>query len=746
MSTTWATRLAANDGHRPRLYFTIQGVPQVFQEDETDVPSVLETSTRTRLKIVEKIDISPSKLNISRRRIEGGTVVITLLEDDVGTLAALFAPRKRRKTYLTANETTTDSTLSVKSLTGLIDTVYVNAETITFTGTGAGPTLTGCARGAFGSTAQAHFGSSTVGSGVFTSPPSWKGRRLYLKSYFLNENGTTTAALSRAEGTYSIEAAPKHTGDGKWELRCAELSDEFFKRKIGGGLREIEPADERMTHDGNGSYRLNVGDGEAFDQFVRGTAKTLVLGKTPDGEFICNRLTSRSGTGTIVVDENTELHLPAYPGAFGDGTIDYQVSSVRHIAVLNDKAEQIAMAVLTSRLGTGVNGTFDTLPGFDRTALGGPQWRMGAGIAAADIDSSSFTLTGGSVGAWSFVIDDETTVADFLFEYCLHTGSIAHLTRSGKLATRLLSETGNDSVMTIDDGMIAGDDDPEVSYDEESIYPRVSLLCNYDPLSREFVGQLNNFDSELTARYENSEDVLELSSKSIVVAARPAGKIRTAVGIQVLERSVMSEADVLGSLRRIQVAGGRGDGYVSMSCHLPVMILELGSVVTLTVGVPNLEGSADISEGLFRVISLGPRWDDGEVDVVLQFLERLYVVAPATRIGAAVGALMVLVNGDFENQSATPGNAYAVGQPVQVWDVSAGTSVQRTITAAATVNVTLSSAPGFVVEANVDFIRPDNQSLAIAATGVTGLAGLDYIYQVRDDENDPTIRRVTRWR
>src|SRR5574337_602391 len=115
MSSTWATRLANDDGHDLRLYFTIQGIANVFQEDSTDVPTTLEASTRPRTKLVQSIEQSETRLNLATRRIEGGSLTIRLTDDDSGTLAALFAPRSYRKGYCTANHSKAVTTLTVKS-------------------------------------------------------------------------------------------------------------------------------------------------------------------------------------------------------------------------------------------------------------------------------------------------------------------------------------------------------------------------------------------------------------------------------------------------------------------------------------------------------------------------------------------------------------------------------------------------------------------------------------------------------
>lgn len=752
MTTTWNARIAGTDGKDLRLYALIQGVPNVFQEAGADVPSTLETSTRTRSHVIEKITISPSKLNMRTRRMEGGTVVITFVDDNDGTLAALFTPRKRRSTYITANQTSSSATIDVTATTAFAGQshAYIDAETFTYTGTTA-TTFTGCTRGAFSSQAQAHFGNSERGSGVYTSPPSWKGRRVYLKSYFLQADGTTTASLSRSEGVYEIEQAPEYKGNHRWELRCSDLSDGFWKKRIGSGLKEVELTDDsRMIYNlDNGEYTINVGNGDVEDQFAAATYSTHAIVKLKDDSFICRQVSGIDALNNTITLGAQELVSPlSVRGGAGAVVLGQTIKTIRHVAILQDYAPKIAKIVLLSRLGDAANGGFDQLPGRNRTFEGGPEWRMGAGLSSSDVDSSSFdTVSDGQ--PWSYVIDGEVTVGDFLFDFCLHTHSVAYVTRAGKLAVTSIAETANATSMTIDDSVVIGADDPVVTYDEDGIYPRVQLVCNYDPLTKEYCAEINMSDTELQARYPNTDDVLELSSKAIVLQGTGAlGKHAIPEGIQAIARNARTRSQVETMMERLQFANGRGNGIVTLQCHLDVMTLEMGSLVALTLNIPDLEGATSTSAKLCRVLSVCPDWDNAEASLVLQMLDKLYVIAPACRITSAAGSDITLLasNDAFELPTTQPQFHFAAGQTIQVWDVSAATKVSRTIVSIAGATLTLSAAPGFVVEADVDFIKPDNASLATSNESATGFDGFDYTYMIRADENHASVPFVSRWR
>jgi hypothetical protein len=390
MTTTFASRLAG-DAHNLRLYITIQGVPDVFQEDKVDVPTTIEASSRPRRKLVDSIEQSETRLNLATRRIEGGSLTIRLQDDDAGTLVALFAPRSYRKSYCTASHTKLTGTLTVKG-TGwapAAGTVYVGSETITYTGKTA-TTLTGCTRGGFNSEAQAHYGASDVGEDVFTTPPSWAGRRVYLTGYFVNDDGSTTAALSQSLGVFRISEAPQALGDDIWEIQCTDLVEEFGNKKLGGGLRTVavDGTSQRPAVDfTTGLLDIVVNDAADYSLFNIGGTQTHVLATFGDGSPLIWPLDAVDGAGTISVKWDGQLVLgeigsDGLSGSGADLLSHQQIESVRHIAVLLMDPATTALTLITSRLGEGSNGAYDTLPGLDQSSFGAPVVAHGRGHLA----------------------------------------------------------------------------------------------------------------------------------------------------------------------------------------------------------------------------------------------------------------------------------------------------------------------------------------------------------------------------
>ena len=729
-----------------KMFIVIQGISDVFQEDAVDVPDAVVNvagfgtgASRSRRKLIAKVEQSEKKLDLAKRRMIGGSLTVTLIESGT-VLSSLFSPRSRRSAFLNADETAATTTINCSSTTPFASSgsVFIGGETITYaTKTGGGtPTLNTATRGAFGSEAQPHFGDATQGAGVFMTPPNWMGRRVKLVGYFANDDGTTTTALAQVLGTFRLEEAPAYLGDGKWELRCSDLSDEFAKRKLGSGLRDIEA--EYLIDSGAFLYEV----GADIDQFVIGGITTHLLATHGD-KATALPIVAVSGT-EVEIDIDISVNLITPYTLVGDGTI-------RHIAVLRDAAPgYLLVYALVSRLGNSANGSYDILPGNARDAFGYDGWRFGAGILAAEVDTASIIALGDLGIDWSFVIDDEIDLEAFLFDFCLATNTVWFVTAEGQLSVKRLNEYAAASMLTVDDDVIIGE--PQVDYDEASIFPRVTLKCNYDPVDREFKATINLIDNELADRYPNNHDRLEIESRSLIVvdaASRPL------VSPLRLVRPGLPFAAVEGMLRSVQQANGLGRCIVSLRTHLDALVLDLGDLVTLTVDVPDLEGAASITARICRVLSLGPDYDQGFVEMTLEVIDALFVIAPAAVIASIAGSTLTLAIGGVElatGRSTTPGRQFAANWQAVVRDVSGGTSEGVGILSSITdTTVTVGSLPGGFTIAAGDVLTIDTQSVndGITDANADGYGVDDFTYQMPNDENDVDTsigEFETRWR
>jgi len=156
-----------------------------------------------------------------------------------------YLTRPTAQTYLTGAETSSDATLSVASTSGLTSPVWIGRERVTYTGTGAGPTLTGCTRGTAGY-AWPHRAGAVVSAGA---PRSWRGRLVTLYAQPIDPTGyapgTAWASTSVAIWRGYLDAEPQRSETGAgWDFAAAPL-DRLLARPLPAALTgevvDLEP-------------------------------------------------------------------------------------------------------------------------------------------------------------------------------------------------------------------------------------------------------------------------------------------------------------------------------------------------------------------------------------------------------------------------------------------------------------------------------------------------------------------------
>ncbi len=751
MSSTFTGRLTGDEGRKLVRYVTIQGLPHLFTTGQAAPPAAVQSDIATRIvmRTVCSIKRAKKKIDPEKLRMVGGSLEVILNDDAAGTLTALFAHRSRRSSFLITDVDTATASLDVDDSSPFPNnaTIYVGGESVVVDTTPDPTVIDLFGRGAWGSEAQPHFGDAENGAGVFLTPPSWKGRRVTLRGYFLNDDGGSTADLAQTLDTFRLEAAPEFIGNGQWKLTCSHLSDEFAVRKIGTGLKEVTPTHGLVRFDLTLTDAAAYIEVESVEQFVVGDFTTYVRAEFDDGSVrIWPLLSVDDALLRIYIDFGGNL-VEGSPGH-----VNMTIKSVRHIALLLDTdIGRNAAMVLTSRLGTAANGALDELPGFKRTTFGGDEWRFGAGILAAEVDVDAFRDVGaGAPIPWSYVIDEEMPLADFLFDFCLATGSFWYVTAAGLLSVKRLAEERVDAVMNVDNGMVIGK--ASVSYAEEGIYPRVLLTCNYDAAARDFEGDVTLLDPELADRYPTDDSRLEIETRGIVTMGINR-RIPGGGAAGTLKRPPALLGDVELLLRRIQAASGRGPAFVSFRGRLPTLQLDLGDIVLLSLDhEPDLEGNATITNRTARVIEYGPDDEKGSVTLVLAILDTLFHVAPASVIastsngvGAAALTLDLQTTGP-EVSSVTPGRMFGDGWVVRIFDISAGVFFDRQIFTHTDTSLTLTVAVGFVVEAGVDFVslQPQDANHGVTIESDNGFIPDEFLYTMERDLQDADP--VTRWR
>lgn len=728
MSTTFAGRLTSADGRDLRLYLTIDGIFDIFQEDGTDVPLAFEDVSRTRRKVIQTIEHGQSEIDLDRRRMVGGSLRVVLLDDFNETLGDLFGSRIRRTTFVTGTTTATATTINVSSTTGMSSPgiAYIGGETIYYGSTTA-TSLTSCIRGSYGSRASRHYGDATRGAGVFVAPPRWVGRRVRLWGYFENDDGSTTTSLRQKLDTFRLEAAPVYLGEGRWELRCSHLSDEVAARKLGTGLRKVRADPDPVT---SASGDLVVKTESQTGLFVPSTTgywPTFVALHYADADEVgVFRFKSAADSGTqTTLTMSVDGDMGGYSGGRGKS-----VEEIEHWAILQGAAiGQLALFALNSALGDQTNGAsgFDILPGTNRdTGVGGEEVRFGAGIPEDELDYTAWLAIGGGVSGWSYIINETIGVDEFLADVCLCLECFWLVDSDGLLTVRKLSEQRTTPVLTLDDTVVIGE--PTVELAEDVIYPRAKITAGYDPTTADFRDSIKIVDVEMAARYPERGDTLELQTRSLCVSKQSVR--RPLVSLGMLETIV----------RRAMVDDGRGRLYVTIRCTLAALTVDLGDVVTIALALPDYEGGS-LTNRPGRIVARKPDYDAGTVELRVQVLETLYVIAPACIIASSATTTITLQTTGAEVYNSSPGFQFAAGDKIEIVDVTAGTLEERTIASVTATTVVVTVAPTLATAGNYIRIARSTSNNG-ANTSTLGYKSTDYIYQ----QPATSTGLVTRWR
>jgi len=653
---------------RRRVHYdvTIDGVPGTFTDRAGEtLPVSPAIDGRAMLVSFEE---SPVTLD-RRQRVQTGGGAVVKLQDRDGALQALFAVRGRRVTYIAVNLTAVATTVTVSSTTSLPSSgvVYVAAETIAYSGK-LGPTLTGCTRGAHGSRAQAHRGDATAGAGVFAAPPSWIGRRVRVVGYFDGDDGVRDSASATELGVFRLEESPTPDGVGGWELRCSHLSDELMKRKLGSGLLSVATPGgvAGYTSAETLTFAVPAGTGTLFTQRSTALGRTSMLVEF-DGISSILDITGVVGdvvTCSIYPRTAADIGVIAHVGDTDIARLTF--ASVKNMCLLGGGVPYIlALAALTSINGDGTNGSFDVLPGVEPTTLGGPGFRFGAGIPSAEVDTVSMTATASIVpSTWSYPIDAEIPVADFLADFCRASNTAAVFSRAGQMTFAPLVERRATSVATITEAHCFGSITSTIIEDET--YARVEVSCNYDPFEGEYEGTVTVIDEDIAATYAPRENTLVIESRTIVVDPVDIG------GDGSLVRPSVSIDEIGLDLRREMVAHRGGALVITAKLSAKHCLLNLGDLVTLLMPSVSDRRGGLITSAQGRIIERANEWRSGDLSITVSVLveERLSHFAPhalITSVDVPFGSLQAVILSTTDiGGDVTPTRSFRVGDVLTV--------------------------------------------------------------------------------
>lgn len=754
---TFASRILSASSKALRLTVSIDGVPlDLTAAFLATAPTAPALDGRGML-----VSVDESTTTLDRqKRIQTGGGFVAVIQDRANILRGLFATRSFRVTWVTANTSKSATTISVNSTTPLPSSgvIYVAGETIQYTGKTTGPdTLTGCTRGAYGSPAQSHRGGVDQGASVFQVPPSFLGRRVRLVGTFDDDDGNPDTSTTETLGTYRLERAPVEDGEGRYELRCSHLSDEFGKRKIGTGIKEIKTPGSRAQ------YSVDAGGVQIITIVtLDGVAKLLTQGAYPTHLMVQSagagrtilpiRTITDGATGDIIecyaialTEQGRRLLSDAWwvddSGGNAAALERLEIEWVKHIVLLEGGLPSALLKyALTSIVGDGANGANDVLGGLTPTTLGGPGFRMGAGMPGGEIDTASLTQTS-IPSSWTWVIDEELPVADIVRDYCRDSNTAAVFTPAGLLTFKPLVEQRATAVAAIVEDDVIGP--IKASIAEENIFGRARIDCGYDPIDGEYEASIDVIDEEIAATYAPAEGSLVLESRSIMIDPIPTG------GEGSLIRPTMMIDEILPDLRRSMLDNRGGSLYLRFVVDARHMLRNLGDLLSLSFPtVSNFRGG-DCGDVLGRVMERTPNWTDLTMELSVIVEEAAYHFAPfgvATTVDAPSAGLQVLhlSTTDFGHGS-TPAASFRVGDALNVYNPTTNVMRANSIKVTATNNVgdiTVEDLSGAVLPVVagevVQYVYATIDGTSFDGFAPDDLVGLD-------GENGFTVG-LTRWR
>lgn len=722
--------LAGTDAHADLvLALRIEGVPVALVERAVPAAVAAALSGYTQYVGITRVEEGEATLDMDERRELAATLQIELLDDDAKTLAGLFAINKRRLTFLTADATAAATTLTLFSTTGLVggQTIYTDGETITVGTVASGTSLTGCTRGASGSTAAPLFGA-TAGfeDSVYTAPPAWRGRRAYLYGYTLRADGGGSEELL---GTWIIDEPPRHTGDMMWSLALASCAQEFYERSIGVGLTPAKVTADSYRYQYSvtgttGVFKYQVDNASSF----RASANwdTYAIIKWQDLGLIVKVASVDTLANTLEIYEDPRFGTPRVQAALrGESRRDSRAGDGMQLAPFTavGSSPQSMLYILLSKEGLGVTSTYDRLPGRLPTASD-PGWRFGAGFAVAEVDVAAWEAIA-TARPQCIMIDREQRLSDVLREWCQLNGTATRVTADGKLSPFILSTPRVSSTTTLGPDSLVPDSKIEVVADEESIAPIATIRCDYTPVEGDFRAELNLVDTSTAKRYQRIQKRAEYEFRSIGVS--DATLLRGTGFAPFRHAGTLT----VGEIQRIAVDMQRGDNglarrYLSVSLTMAHLGLRIGDVITLSglpdafSTLPDMRGST-LDGARCRVVSRRPRYDAGRVDVRLLVLDPLLVVSPAAVISSVVGTTLTLATTGDEVSGASPANDFYAGLAVRIYDISGAVYHSTTVTGIVSgTQLTINAAPAFVIAGGVDYIVADPAATATNGTTTSG--------------------------
>lgn len=748
---TFATALLAGAG-RIRATLVIDGIPVVFgtqagiAHDSVGVTNPAAGLMTSVLALTELPKLDGAKLDKDVAMVSASKLSISIKLDD--SYNKWFERRRTPSTFLTANLSTSATSLTVADTTGMDgdQVIYVDREAILIGNVASATSLTSCTRGYMSLSSSSgpaqHFGGGTVGivTPVGSTPRHLLGRQVQLRIYA----GDSDSADYQDLGTMRLVASPRCNKDkGVWEL---ELEDNlsFFDRKVAVGMKgaKIQSATLVNPTVGNVShYRFQVDDPTEFTGSWLGY---VVLTRNDDSPpFLVPVQSFPSGDIQVLASyfiDDEEQVVPA--GGFIGGTC-------KRVMITTDWPMWSLLHLMLSRNGDNTNhAIYDSMWGLTTEAstivAGQSERRFGAAIPAAMVDVTTLaTFANMPATGWVWMVGarGEENLMECMEEAAWALGGFFYQTAAGILSFKLYEaaypQTGLSTAVTDDD---LGRDSPIVSLDDESsVLHTVLLDCNISPVDDKAYA---HFTSVFAAQKElyrdanaNGGGTLKLSRKGMWVEVPGASIVQPFASKGFTPPSVPIDV-VSQRMQRIFVR--RAFGTRKYELHLPLhkfINVVPGDRLSLTSSLLNaFDGSTGPSAMLLEVVERGEvDWDAARIIFQAEEIPAGKLIAPVMRVASWASPILTLSTNTLWGGTTIPAYYLRDGWEIELHDRSSSPAFSTVHTSVVTVtgldNITLASIPAFTpVAGDLVCMRAYDNASATTTNNAQGVSQRDYAF------------------
>lgn len=672
--------------HRVGFYVRFRGVPTRISTHNPDNwanwnPSETFAPTLKR----DSLSGFSETLSRSASMIEQGGLSFDVMATDA--MITLFSRRGGTEDQLSAAVGTGTTLSFVDNLAPNTGVAYIDRETVNITGnSGSDRTVT---RGYEDSIAVPH----ATGAVLSTVPRFWYTRRFTLFAVYL-ETGTESELF-----TGTLDKSPEFR-DGAFSFSGQGVINDYLKRPLHTGFRPVESTGPAVANGSKLEIPFDSTSGLLSPGYYRitGSKGSMIAGGFALGF-----------TPTVTA---TQVSIPNQSFVSGDVTaptdLDGDTVTLEQVTVPTGSPGEVAQQVIVSVEGDTGNGYWDLLAGERADASGSDELhrdlRMGAGIAAADVDNASFNVihSDGYIAPW---LDEETSLGDFLTQEVLfRAGGYVYTTPAGVLTFKEYTSNAVRSGLTaytpadvITSSVLAMDD-------ETGGIARAVIECNYRPSTREFLRQVELVFRDERALYGDVGESLSLRSKSVNLAASSEGIAATHLFTVSMDLTALESS--FDRARARQTWAGR-----RMALRLPWKQHS-----TFTVGyrfswtdsrMIDHEGGTGVSGRYYEVTGRTVDPGTGELSVECDEVPSGWLIAPSAFVSSWDGGTLTLtLDTSTDLHDSAPGSDFAKDWQVTIYDASANftTSETEAVSSVTSSTIVLTAGPSGFTPAAGDLV------------------------------------------